>query len=574
MWGYQTHYWISVNGAAENIFKKLDPKIIPNILIVGILHENIEGKHIACIEPEDCSYRPEIFHKSIPISKELEKNDPDQQLFHSHPIAQQRHTQNLKLKAIRNSVVHILNTEQQDKGKTFFSSIPVTINDYHVLVVAEFNSSALNSYYSLGNKTTNSRYKLNTSLIDATIDEFLFRCVKALQQPDPGASLRVIDRYDDLLRSAGEKLMYTPAASGDSREGFHGLFEACNIISSLKYEGADGIGKIIIAEKEHDCINVLVLFSTPTSIRNYRAVRKLLELSSGSICLLSDAGQIYGIGSVSDAYDDEREDLFIIDFTSHYIWDLIHADHILMEVTYGLPHLPAHRLEEATFINHCIRIFHEISQDQINNLWNLTLEAGKQQHGTMLVISDGASEEAIRLSKQCTMIHPAEISLEIMSLITNIDGSVLIDRNGVCYAIGVILDGHATTKGDPARGSRYNSAVRYLDTTSFPCLIISFSEDGMVNLVPELRPQIKRNSIEDTIEKLRELSFVGAKANRKIFNETMEWLRNNRFYLSEEMCEEINALRRDIESKLDSVNISIVHYDLSPNPEMDDSYFY
>jgi DNA integrity scanning protein DisA with diadenylate cyclase activity len=367
--------------------------------------------------------------------------------------------------------------------------------------------------------------------------------------------------------------MYTPAASGNSREGLHGLFEACNIISSLKYEGQDGNGQIIVAELGHEYIDTLVQFNKPTSIRNYRAVRKLLELSSDTICLLSDAGHIYGLGTVRNTYDTEREDLFIINFTGHYEWELLHGRHTLMVVTYGLPQLPAQQLEKNKFIDHCLRLFHGISHNQIQNLWSLTLEAANQKHGTMLVISDGASEEATRLASQCTMINPVLLSVEIMKLITNIDGSVLIDRNGICYAIGVILDGLATSKGDPARGSRYNSAVRYLDTTKFPCLIITFSEDGMVNLVPELKPQIERNLIEEKIGILRELRLTGFEVNRKLFNQTMEWLKYHRFYLSAKNCEEINTLRSNIEMQIDSTTIRIVHYDLNPHPEMNDSYF-
>jgi hypothetical protein len=179
MWGYQTHYWISVNSAAEEIFKKLDESLIPNVFLVGILQEGIEGKHAACVEPEECIHRPAIFKNAMYLSKTFEKSDPDQQLFHSHPIAQERHTKNIKLKAISNSIIHQLKMKQYNEGKTFFSSIPVLVNDYWVSVVVEFSSNALNSYYSLGNSTKNSYYKLHTSLVEATIYEYLTQCAKA-----------------------------------------------------------------------------------------------------------------------------------------------------------------------------------------------------------------------------------------------------------------------------------------------------------------------------------------------------------------------------------------------------------
>jgi hypothetical protein len=58
------------------------------------------------------------------------------------------------------------------------------------------------------------------------------------------------------------------------------------------------------------------------------------------------------------------------------------------------------------------------------------------------------------MSSLCGWLHNYLIA-EICILGLPNTGGVLIDPNGTCYAIGVILDGIATTKGDPARGSRY-----------------------------------------------------------------------------------------------------------------------
>jgi DNA integrity scanning protein DisA with diadenylate cyclase activity len=73
-------------------------------------------------------------------------------------------------------------------------------------------------------------------------------------------------------------------------------------------------------------------------------------------------------------------------------------------------------------------------------------------------------------------------------MITAIDGAVLIDPTTTCYAIGVILDGLASNKGTPSRGARYNSAIRYVETCKYPCLAIIVSEDGSIDLVPDLMP--------------------------------------------------------------------------------------
>ncbi len=83
-----------------------------------------------------------------------------------------------------------------------------------------------------------------------------------------------------------------------------------------------------------------------------------------------------------------------------------------------------------------------------------------------------------------------------------------------CHTIqsraGVILDGLATTKGDSSRGSRYNSAIRYYEHfgKDAPLVIVVVSEDGMINLIPDLRPQIKHSLIEESIDNFNSLLNV------------------------------------------------------------------
>ncbi len=54
----------------------------------------------------------------------------------------------------------------------------------------------------------------------------------------------------------------------------------------------------------------------------------------------------------------------------------------------------------------------------------------------------------------------------------------------------MILDGLATGEGDPGRGARYNSAVRYTAASSAPCLVLIVSDDGMIDVHPELAREL------------------------------------------------------------------------------------
>jgi DNA integrity scanning protein DisA with diadenylate cyclase activity len=72
---------------------------------------------------------------------------------------------------------------------------------------------------------------------------------------------------------------------------------------------------------------------------------------------------------------------------------------------------------------------------------------------------------------------------QIIKKVTAIDGAILIEPSTICHAIGVILDGLASDKGTLSRGARYNSAIRYVESSKNPCLVIVVSQDGMKDLV-------------------------------------------------------------------------------------------
>jgi hypothetical protein len=576
MWGYQTHFQISAKVAAEAIFSRLSQGLDPKVFLVGILNEERQDRHPICLEPEDSGYEPRMFVNAKEQAMHLEAVDEERHIIHSHSAVQETRLRRLKRKALKNAVQQAVNQFDEYRGVISFCSWPILVEGYQVIVVLQLDRKEFHSYYSL---TQNMRegFTIATSLLDATIQEFLDHCADALNKPNPGASPSLLDRdYDEIIRAAGKQLMYIPAYATYSFEGLYKLFEACNTISSLKYEGIESVGRMIIAQKSHPNIEVVLSLSNAVELRDYRAVRKLLEMSSGEISLLSDADYIYGLGKTIGVYDQRAEDMFLIQFTKHYTWELVHGNHLLMRTTYGQPELPRVRVDKHKFATDVTRIFSGISTKQITNLWQLVLEAAGQKHGTMVVISAGAAEEAKRLASQATIIEPIQLTEQVMRLVTAIDGAVLIDISSTCYAIGVILDGLASKKGTPARGARYNSAIRYVETSKHPCIAIVISEDGSIDLIPNLMPQIPRSTVEEAMAELRKLTDEKYFDFKK-FSKTMEWLNNHKFYLLPEICHEINSLRREIEIVRDRLieptALRIVYSDFIPNEDMNESYF-
>jgi DNA integrity scanning protein DisA with diadenylate cyclase activity len=571
MWEHQAHFRISAQTAAEGIFKLLDSNLRPNVFLVGILEDERSGSQPLCLDPDSSGYKRSFFSTVKRHAREFEKIERGRSP--SNPVAgvQNNHAPRLRLGVLRKAVQEALREQDKDRGIASFCSWPVIVQDYVVFTVLQLKRRALDSSYALAIDQLNSRY---TSLLDAAIHEYLDGCSEALRKPNSWSEDPNFSRDpEEIVRAAGKRFMYTPALAGGEIEGLHGLFDACNMISSLRYEGAEGIGRMLIARRGHPNIQERLRLSRPIRITDCRAVRKLLEISSSesNLSLLCDSASIYGFGEFVGPYDAQREDLFVVNFTKHHTWTLDHAEHVMIRVTYNQPRLSQTQIEEEKFKRDLQRIFDDVDPSKAERLWSLILEATKQKHGTTVVVSSEASKEAARLENQCTRIEPVQLTPGVMRMVTAIDGAVMIDPNATCYAIGVILDGGASQKGDAARGARYNSAIRYVEGKD-RSLAIVVSEDGSIDLIPDLMPQIPRSAITQAVAKLRAIRDAGI-VNFEEFRRVMDWLFAHRFYLIDDVCEEVNLLRHDIEARFErDTAVRIAYDDLLPNGEMNESY--
>lgn len=573
MWGYQPHFRITAELFAKNVFNELDKSLKPKVFLVGILSEERKDQHPICIEPEDGPYNPTMFHDFQKIAESIETLDERSRMCYGGPHTAKRVKRRIKRDSIKNAIQQVIRQFDEDYNLKSFCSLPVLVEGYMVSAVLQLDLETFNSHHSLKTKTKN-RISMSRSLLESTIEEYLKECSKALREPEPGTGFELTDRNrDEIIRSAGRQFMDTPVVATENFMGYN-LFEAFNNISSLTYEGEDGTGKIIISKRGHPNIKVNLYFKSPINLHNYGAVRKLLEMSSNEICLLSDSEEIYGIGKLVELYDHTKEDLFTINFIKHYNWELIHANHILMKVSYGQPHLPRVKIDKEKFKGDIKRIFKDtINLDNIEKLWELISEAIKQEHGTIVVISEEAENEAERLKSQCIRIKKVEITPSLMKLVASIDGAVLINQKGICHAVGVILDGLASDKCTASRGARYNSAIKYNEFTYYPCLIVVISEDGLIDLIPNLMPQINHSKLEKKMVALHSLN--DPEKDSVNFYKLMNWLDNHRFYLSPEYCDEINKIQKEFNEKMAKKGISYhVYLDFKPNEEMNNSYFF
>jgi len=486
IWDHQKYFQQYFQAIAENIFNLIDHDVVPHVFLLGInINNRSEKSTQTCLEPIDCGYSVELFSGLIDLENEFEGRDNKINMFAQTDRSFKgigRGNDYTYVKAIES----ILQKERRNKEKQKFVSYPAYINGYAVFVILEVEEGALYDQYSLKGE----RYISNPSFVKSCIYIYLKSCLGFLSNPNNTSD--ILEKYpEEIMREAGKLFMYTISQSGNSFNSTYGFYEACNVISSLKYEGTEGLGKLVIAEKNHPNIAITLKLEKPIRIEDFRMVRKFLEMSDDASLIISDATFIYGLGNLKGKYNPKKESLFMVHFVKQFHWEVLHDNKALMIVEFKQPNLPKERINKEMFYSDFKNTFTNIDNSQIDYLWNISCEATRQKKGTILVITDNAISEARRLGKQSFPINPIKLTTEIIHQITSIDGSVLIDRNAICYAIGVILDGLATDKGDASRGSRYNSAVRYHEHFGkiSPTILVIISEDGMINLIPDVKYQ-------------------------------------------------------------------------------------
>ncbi len=262
-----------------------------------------------------------------------------------------------------------------------------------------------------------------------------------------------------------------------------------NAVANSYYEGSENHGFIEFYCNDDD-VSQSVMFNEQASIDmvDLKFIRKLLEMTSKKLRLLvvskSKLDPVSQVENTEDKYFDELANWVItglgtstdetyasIEFLGPSKWVLTTGSEVLSFD--GQNYLIHHKnAPTSQFDKSDIALFFEAigcDKRQYKDFLKVFNSIKKQKHGTMLIVSKGAKDEAERLcnSNRGIKIEPIDCKLLSQSdllQMTRIDGAMLIDPNCTCYALGVILDGFVepTFEGDKGRGARYNSAKLYI----------------------------------------------------------------------------------------------------------------
>lgn len=277
-----------------------------------------------------------------------------------------------------------------------------------------------------------------------------------------------------------------------------GNFPSIQLIHSLanmKYENQNNEGVICFTNGEGE---TKLRFHKPQPLvyEEIRALRKYFQMTGENLNLIAEhyhptwasfsidpAVNVWMIQGIGECKDTMGKLYFSSGKKWKFIWDK-------EEIGYDGAHFFArkHFAREQELLKD---LKYLCTEEEVKKFTGIVERLMNQKHGTMLVISSIARDEASRLGELRRAMEVEDYDLynltdQEMLMVSSIDGCILSDTHGNCTALGAILDGEANIATDIGRGARYNSALTYIKKMKnehSKAAAIVISEDGSVDII-------------------------------------------------------------------------------------------
>ena len=570
MWPYQSHFRSQFERLTNDAIGGLgvqNPGI--ECLLVGARVPGRQNRNAVCVDPED-GHWPLVLFDRLPdqIEQEIANRPLQNVAFWDAPSARDK-PENIRRDSVRKAVEKALLGFDETHEVWSAAGTPVPVGDHYVVPVLQVPKALFRRFRTLPEPPSFSQFHGYQSLIHASVAKTLAEARDELLRPDPGRYPGQRTRSPaEIARSAASAFMYTPGIVMQDRHFSDGLFERLNSIASLMYEGSKGTGRFILTRPDNPALNMWLTFENPVPLQSGRWSRKLLQLAFSDAAIIVDCEKAFGLGSIDSGTNHKGQNsVFEVEFFDRYTWRLLFGNDVMLISKNGTPSLPREKYPTRPVLDTYRRLFPEADKQDRERFRCLIDAAVAQEHGSLLVVARDADGEANRLQDQGTKIRPTALTPSLYAHASRIDGAILMDPRGICYAIGVILDGPARPGGTPSRGARYNSGLRYVCAVQGPRLAVVVSDDDTVDVIPILRQQIDRSSLDVVISDLES----GLPDN---YEPALDWLQKHRFYVNQEQCDRINVVLRAIDDiPLEVGEIRLRTPKFAPNPNMNESYF-
>lgn len=265
------------------------------------------------------------------------------------------------------------------------------------------------------------------------------------------------------------------------------ILETVAEISLAKEEAAPTTGEIIFTDAEYLQNQLFQLeFSPRPLLRNHKHLSKLLHGLWKGVCLLSCGHELWGISRDTDL----PYDLFLrVVFQSGIAAVFLAGQSCspALEIcTVNLGRYQARHIQarlpglKGVLLDSGLDEARAASVE--NNLSILCSEIAGHHHGATIVLE--TSDSPLTISGQ--HVTPTQLDIPALRALSEVDGALHLNREGRLKAFGCLLDGMSSLYEDRARGSRFNSALRFTETHA-DCLVIVVSSDGPITVFWEGR---------------------------------------------------------------------------------------
>lgn len=562
MWSYQEHFRHNLEYRADQSFQGIGLPLDPLATLVGFATSD-ELHHQICVEPEDGPFKPDHFSGVLEEAHQLFATRDDRRMIVTGE-GQQARFESASLDRVRRLALQAaFDATGLQPDRAFFVGGSQIVGGYRTFPVISVLTTPWNAVPQLP-AYDETVVRVGNSLPDELMRRLLSSASLSLAIGEGPAELLSIGRNPahELIGVAAS--LFTDGIPTRLGGVPSELMEHLTSIANTPYEGRPAIGRIAFA-REPQTTRMIFVLQSPVRLSRTRSARKLLEMAGREQVVLSDGSHVLGLAARSD---DEH---FEATFDGRGSWSLSFGNIDLMTVSRGRAHLPTPPLERDLFEDAFERLFGTEHADR-EAVWDLALVAARQSHGTTLVIHRGAHLEAVRLGGQAVSIAPMQLTPPALDAASSIDGAVLIAPDGLCHAIGVILDGAAGEGGDPGRGARFNSAVRYVKQHVSDCLIVVVSEDGSIEMIPTPHRRVARKLVARRVEEVTAASKGDADFER--FHRLERAALELAFYLSQDQCDELNTARDRVEEvRMARSGLRMGVPRVAPDPDMNDSFF-
>lgn len=502
--------------AADPLFRELSPSLVVTARIVYVARSSDD-----VLVEDDRPWHPNVFQDvHVEVAREEQRRREDDAKKEPRDRAFLPFGTDFRSLAVEEVVGKRVRDFDDAHALVSVTSTPQRLFDVDAIALLQFDREAFTRF---DVKAPDGR---RVSLLRSAALVLLRRAMSEMRKYEAWPILRE-DPFV-LLREAAEHLMMLTLWRKKPIRLTTGLFGWIDAVSAMGYERRSSRGAIAFTTPE-TTVEEIISFRNPVPLRKTRWVRKLVELTSAGLALVvNDKNEITGLAR------DEGMGI-ATHLTGRHRWQFRVSGSSVFACSDGAVTLPTERIDPALFQRDLRRVIPELTGEAADKIWDIVdkLSSGAS-HGALVVVATDAASEATRLQSGGTPIVPKDLGSDLALAAASIDGALLLDADGVCHSLGVILDGNVSeeSKGAPARGARYNSALRYLASCrarNSKAVAIVISEDGSTDIIPKLRPPTTRSELD---RRSRDLQTLAPNDYRRR-SRTALWLWNYMDYLDE-----------------------------------------